>query len=727
MRNCIIKIISLLISLTLAFTVVACSPSGDPNKDNGQNNNEFVDTYVDTVNLEQISDSSNYFISGGISDYKILVSNNEYSSAIEIKAASELNYFIKDAYGFTLPVVYDTDESVGAFDVNKKYVSLGYTSFYYASDMGEMDFSVLGNDGYKIQTYGNVVIINACGNNGIIYGAYGFLERNLNYRYYAQDEWTITNSPNVLLKNMNVVAVPDFDSRYLDGNSTTHVNQDWVVRLRQHGRSGSQYGGMEGGGWIGSDQSICREFLDYTVYAETHPEWYYNGGSLKDGQLCFTTVLTNDAHSSDGIRPLDELIKNVIKKYIIPNETARVIMFGINDNEKNYCNCSACTTEVFKIKHSGQMCLFMNAVRKAINDWQAGATTFPGGTPIPSDLIVTDSTSFNATRDIKLAFFAYLYCIDAPVNTNGTVISYDAKYKCLGGTGTSGDGKSTDVTLLDDIVVRIAHLRAENMHAQFDTTYNSVSYNAYEQWSKLCSNLATWDYATSFSDYIAPYPEWSVIADNFKYYRTKGVSEILTQLPSSTSGTSFLAMMTYVRSQLMWDADQDVEWLYRDFIYNYYGPQAFDAIYGYFTFLRNYYHMADAKNSDGTYGFINADGERFYYHGDIYEYLSITKAFPYATTVRLQRYFNDAEESLALVKNTEPKYQKYLDRVQIESLFVRYMLIKNFSDKYNSKQLEDMLNEFERIAKLGNLTEVNDENHQRIKVKEFIDAKRASL
>ena len=64
-----------------------------------------------------------------------------------------------------------------------------------------------------------------------------------------------------------------------------------------------------------------------------------------------------------------------------------------------------------------------------------------------------------------------------------------------------------------------------------------------------------------------------------------------------------------------------------------------------------------------------------------------------------------------------------LDRVQVESLFVRYMELKNYSEKYSSSDLTLMVNEFERIANLGNLTQFNNGGKNgATQVKDFINS-----
>lgn len=697
MKKTVSKILSLLLCGSMGLALVAC----DPDNENGGNKNaknssdsytEFIDTYVDTVNRNVVSDTDTVLYSNGVSDYKILISRNADSTQVEKKAAEELQFFFLDATGIKLPIVYDTDESVGEYDTTKKYISIGYTSFYKASPMNDtLTFSELGNDGFKIQTYGNVVIMNAAGNNGIVYSAYGFLERNMDYRYYAQDEWTITSDTTKNLKNMDVVDVPEFDSRFLDTATNSSSTLDWAMRLRHHGSQGGiQYGGMEGGAWKLGDQSLCLELLVNTIYQPTHPDWYTGDGGTKSGQMCIGTVLKNEAHASDGLKPLDEMWKN-LKNYILKYPDARIFMLGINDNATHQCKCDICAPMVQQIGYSGQMCLLANALMDKINEWQ--------------DSLPTDDS--NKDREINLSFFAYLYTIDAPVNYDAATDSYSIiQYDY------DGDGDYSDLALKDNIIVRIAPIASVNMHTHYDRDYNEQAYTAFETWSLLSPKLAVWDYGTTFSDYISPYPDWGVIQDDFKYFRSKNVTEILTQLPAHTSGTSFYALMLYLRSQLMWDMDQNVEWLIQDFFEHYYGPQAYESMYGYFCFLRNYFNMADGTyrdaNGNDVKGFVNADGKTVVYHGYIYETFTTQTWFPYVTLMQLKSFFSNARAELELVKDTEPKYQKYLDRVNVESLFSLYIDLKCYASYYSNAERSVMVENFASYAALGNLTQFNN-------------------
>ena len=116
----------------------------------------------------------------------------------------------------------------------------------------------------------------------------------------------------------------------------------------------------------------------------------------------------------------------------------------------------------------------------------------------------------------------------------------------------------------------------------------------------------------------------------------------------------------------------------------------------------------DQESGQEVKGFINANGAKVEYHGYIYEVFTTERWFPLTTLMQLKAFFTEAEAQLALVKDTEPKYQKYLDRVQVESLFTHYIDLKCYRSYYSNEQVFEMTSEFERISTLGNLTQTSN-------------------
>lgn len=913
MNKKFIRLFSLLMGVGLAFSMTACNIEFKLGKDKdtpvidntikgGDALNDKTFDQIEDNTKEEVEDTDVYLYKDKATDYKIVIPADSVDKDTNELAASELKYFMNDATGITFTVISDDDASIGyedgKYDFEKKYISIGDTEIFKQTDIkndvykGEQVFTekFLGLDGFVIKTIGNTIVINAVGNNGKVYGVYGFLERNMDYRFYYKDEWSICKDPQKTVKKMDVIDMPEFQSRYLD-TATNFGNIVYMMRVRQHGSQGSSItGGMEGGAWKLSDQSLCGELLYFDKYVPMgHGDWYSGDGAYRTGQMCVATVLENqytivtkkavfeDAYKfSDGtyalkngflagedinlletedgfvyetaeqfkygfktevikagsklgetaligskftvnadftltlaaadatenvitfnegdiayvlnvngnrsyipvdyegfdasneenaalltvvtpkvatingkyfthkdsgriipeseyssanfggedvrlrpddIKPLDEMTKNLID-YIVKNPNARVFMLGINDNSTYQCKCEKCTPQVEKIRYSGQIVLLAKALQKNIRAWQNGEE-LPGVEPV---------SERDKNRIIKLSFFAYLYTIEAPTTRDDatgeyTRVPYDY----------DGDGDFDDLKCDEDIIVRIASIASVNMHTHYESDYNGQAYEAFKSWKEIVENFAVWDYGTTFADYISPYPDWGVIQDDFFFYRENNVTELLTQLPAHTSGTSFFALMIYLRSQLMWDMDQDVEWLMQDFFKHYYGPEAYDSMWAYFTFLRCYMQAADTKykSPDGQTelnGFVTEDGNTVSYHGYIYEIFTQQKWFPFNTVQKLKGFFTQAISALDAAKDTEEKYETYYNRVQVESLFYRYMLLKNFKTEFSNEELSTMVDEFEKYANIGNLTQFNNGGKNGAKqVESFIASLRSEL
>ena len=687
------KTICLLLTSIMSFSFVGCVDGGTSTNGNfpkyqaieglsvNKNPNEFTEiNYVwkNDNEKELVSQTDTYLYENGTTDYSIVISRSEKSALTEQYAAQELQYFLKDATGVHFPIVYDY--TIEGLDETAKYISIGNTTIYKDSPMyGTLDVGILGNDGFKIQTYGNTVVINACGNNGIVYGVYGFLERNMDYHYYAQDTWTICTESQRKLMKMDVCDIPTFASRYLnrdtwEGRKTLESNLVYMTRLRHHGSQGQTFtNGTEGGGWWGSDQSLCQQLLRVETYINEHPSGYFGGGLSGSGQLCFSTILANQ--EDNGVKPLDELYRNLVD-YIVANPGVRVFLLGINDNN-NGCDCNRCAEQVKDIKYSGQMCLLANELSRRLEVWQ-------------SELPEND---VNKDRQIILSFFGYKIMMDAPTvyneetNTH-TLIKYDY----------DGDGDDSDLELRDNINVRVTPIGSYFTRNNFESTYNHAAYQSFMAWSTLTERLSVWDYATCFSDYLTPYPDWGVIQDNLLFYHYLGVTEMFSQLPTGSSGTSFYAMNLYLRAQLMWDINQNVEALIEDFFLHYYGPQAYDFMYSYYKYIRLYYQMMD-YDYNGDLGYTNFNGVRLEYHGYIKGITSTSAYFPYNLVKRLEDFFVSAEKALDEAEPTE-QCELYINHVHGESLFYRYLLLKNYQTKYSVEERAEMIDLFEKYAKI---------------------------
>ena len=146
------RLVSCMLAALTTFSVVGCrNGSGNSSSDSsgsGKEEQPIEDTAIDLVK-------------DGKSDYKILLP--AVATDTENYASGELISFFKQATGISLPVVTDAN----GVDKNGKYLSIGDTTLFEESGM-QVSMEELGGDGFKIQTYGNSVIMNGADEGGKI-------------------------------------------------------------------------------------------------------------------------------------------------------------------------------------------------------------------------------------------------------------------------------------------------------------------------------------------------------------------------------------------------------------------------------------------------------------------------------------------------------------------------------------------------------------------------------
>lgn len=679
MKKITAKLLTLILALIMSFTLVACDDDKNDNNGDGEGQTQTTGFY-NKNEKEDVSLTDKVFIANGTSDYKIVIPSSATDSTRDepLFAANEIVYFVSDATGVNLPIIYDTDIE---YNENNKYISIGDTSIYNGSAMKDtLSVSVLGNDGFKIETYGNLVVMNAYGDNGILYTAYGFLERIMDWNYYAEDCWTMTDDDIIYMKDMSVVDIPTFNQRQI--NTGASDDAVYCIRMRQHGQQGQDLVLGEAGGWCLGDMSIAQQILQAKVYQTTYPSWYWGDGMPYTGQPCLEALLrnysgdesqntvceedtVNEYDLENGTGAFDVFMRNLIFNYtqsIVNTPEARVYMLGANDNTTP-CQCATCKARYEEVKASGQYCMFANKVSDAFAEWQNSLQ--PG-----------DEYYEHKFREVKFAFFAYLFAEESPTVYDEATNTYTPI--------------NEDVILNDNVIARIAPIRSVNMHLHTEKLYNPGSAAAFASWSTVSQVIAIWDYGCSFLDAVVPYGDWGTLKENFLIYRDINVQEVFTQLQSRTSGYGLRALKIYQRAQLMWDLDQDIYELTDKFFENYYGKDAGVYIKNYYEYLQSVYQTFDVDGID---------------HGYIYSIsLSTTQCWTYNMANKIGSFFDDAIDSIEYLK-TEDKalYEKYYEHINCEMLFYDYVMIKNYNTYFTDNEINALIDHFEQWRKVAGL------------------------
>ena len=247
--------------------------------------------------------------------------------------------------------------------------------------------------------------------------------------------------------------------------------------------------------------------------------------SLRDGKRVADSqlCLTNP----DVLRLCIEAMKNTIAQH--PDYW--VYDMSQNDNFL-WCECPRCKAmEDHYGGHSGLFLWFVNRVADAIRaDWP----------------------------DKYIGTFAYQYTRQAPRN----------------------------IVPRDNVLIRLCSIECDFSHPIAETAFNRPFLKDLQDWSKIAPTLFIWDYVVNFNQYLAPYPNFGVLAANIKTFRDHHAIGIQEEAQYQSDGAEFSEMKAWVLARLLWDPEQDTDALVKEFITDYYGPAA-PQVQAYFDLCRS--------------------------------------------------------------------------------------------------------------------------------------------
>lgn len=336
------------------------------------------------------------------------------------------------------------------------------------------------------------------------------------------------------------------------------------------------------------------------TWFDSHPEYFsfFDGKRQRfSSQLCLS--------NPDVLK----LCIGGVKAWMRQNPAHRIFSVAQND-WYGYCQCPACQAiDQAEGSRAGSLIRFVNAVADAVKD------EFPG--------------NFIHT-------FAYMYSRKPPQKTKPR----------------------------DNVIIRLCDIENCFSHP-LDACHHAVSAVDVETaastpfapevrrftddllgWSQITKNLYIWDYTVSFSHYLLPFPNLSVLQENLRLFRGRGVSGVFEQGNYSLGRASALGpLKIYLLSNLLWNPDAEVKKLISEFVSGYYGESAAPHMLSYIALLE--------QSAAGS-------------HMSIYDQPSAP-------------YFRDGwlEQADAMLSQAEKaaSYEEYRTRVRRERLSVTYAIL----------------------------------------------------
>lgn len=252
-------------------------------------------------------------------------------------------------------------------------------------------------------------------------------------------------------------------------------------------------------------------FVPVGEFYKSHPEYF----SLRDGKRLSQKeqlCLSNP----EVLRICKERLINVIRE----NPGFRIYDLSQNDN-RNFCQCNKCKEIENQFGgHSGLMVWFVNQVADTVR------VEFP---------------------DKFVGTFAYQYTREPPEG----------------------------IVPRENVVIRLCSIECCFAHSlTADCPQNVDFMNDLQGWAAIAPHLFIWDYIVDFKQFLAPWPNFQVLAPNIRTFHKNNAIGIYEESAYQAPGGEFEEMKSWTVDQLLWNPNQNTDSLVNIFISGYYGKAA---------------------------------------------------------------------------------------------------------------------------------------------------------
>ncbi|MFH1741031.1 MAG: DUF4838 domain-containing protein [bacterium] len=372
------------------------------------------------------------------------------------------------------------------------------------------DIGALGTEGYVLRTVGDHLLIVGGQPRGTLYGVYGLLEDKLGCRWFTSEVSRIPQVDRLEIPPLDETVLPTLE--YREPFVKEALDPDWAVRNRVNGHF-LQLEEKHGG-------KVAYQGFVHTYdalvppdqYFDEHPEYF----SLVNGKrLKYRSQLCN---TNPGVAAV--VIEEVRR---LMREHPEATVFSVSQNDwHNFCQCETCTALAEEEGTQAAPILYLvNQVARAVRD------------EFPDKLIDT---------------LAYAYSRKPPKSMQPE----------------------------PNVIVRLCSIECCFAHPFTECTgeLNKAFVEDVVGWSRICKRLWVWDYVTSFSHYLTPFPNLHVRAPNIRFLVAHNVRGIFEQDVYNTLDGEFSALSGYLGAKLLWNPDADAEEIMEEFVEGVYGDAA---------------------------------------------------------------------------------------------------------------------------------------------------------
>ena len=493
------RIICIMLAVFMIFGMAACNNDQTLSATDDKTDN-FVPGTLHRVNT---SESSRKFISGGTTDYRIVVAD---SASEATEAARFIAKHLQAATDVPVALIDYEDSASAGWTANANYIYVGKNSAFDAAGL-TMPPDDLGQSGYYIKTAGNSVFIATEGIYGYQMGAIAFLRETIGYDMISENRVLYNRVPTTL-PDMDITERPDFDYRH------------WSNPLSQtalYGMGFSMHSDMIPVG--GRNMHNSFKWLNPDEYRSEHPKWYADNNK----QLCYT------AHGDE--KEYEAMQNEIFEKMkILADLYPSVNTISVSqEDDPDFCTCDTCKAAIDKYGSiNGTTIPFLNDLSDKMN------------------LYLKAQAEANGTemREFYIIQFAYQATAAAPVkqNADGEWVPIDETVRCR-----------------DTVGIEIAPIEAK-FTRDIEHQDNTYYMQQVSKWSAVTKNIYFWWYQTNFHYYMFPYNCWDNLVNHYRFCAQLSSRYMFNEGQlGQNNGTAFTKLKDYIDSKALFNVNVNTE------------------------------------------------------------------------------------------------------------------------------------------------------------------------
>ncbi|MCF0234063.1 MAG: DUF4838 domain-containing protein [Thermoguttaceae bacterium] len=473
---------------------------------------------------------------GGTSAYQIVLP--DAPSAVQTTAANEFQTYFKEATGVELPIVAEN----AASDANRIVIGPSALSQKLLGDA--INEAEIQYDGIVLKRVGDSIVLTGHPQRGSLYAVYEFLETQLGVRWWTSTETTVPKVETVKIDALDYSFAPKLE--YRESYYRDSFNSVFAAHSRCNG-SGPQITPEFGGHHL-FQYFVHSSFpvIPPEKYFVEHPDWFSEiDGVRKVGRPDWAGPPAAYREMASKLKPeqiysrgtqlcwtndemLAEFAKNA-KEALRNNPDAT--FFSVSQNDwRGFCTCEKCKAlDDAEGTHAASLLYGVNKIAEEIEK------EFP---------------------NVRVETLAYQYTRKPPK-------TYRPR---------------------KNVIVRLCSIEC-SFSNPLDHEQNRAFHDDIVGWQKVADKLFVWDYATDFTLYLLPFPNYAVLAPNIRFYVNNNVVGFFEQGDYQCETGDFVQLRNWVVSKLLWNPDLDPKALRDEFIAGYYAPELVPIYREYFNVL----------------------------------------------------------------------------------------------------------------------------------------------